>query len=218
MAAIGRLLKPSAKSANCIDVICRASLPGHQRCRQGRGHCWRAQRPMGQSTPELLARYDRATSSWRTSQLCLDGALSEFSETWPRSGTMRNGTAYQLPPLVPLTDATASGSWPTPSASRLTEVAEPIPGRLLTQAVGRGDASGQEHRTFATSYRADARIRRSSIVADAACPRLEGWHRIRRTTAAIRRVWESGCREIPDIRQQTVATTCNLMGDVIVAR
>jgi hypothetical protein len=70
----------------------------------------------GRSTPELLARYDRATSSWRTSQLCLDGDLSEFSETWPRSGLMRNGIAYQLPPLVRLTDETGSGLWPTPAA------------------------------------------------------------------------------------------------------
>ena len=30
---------------------------------------------------------------------------------------MRNGTAYLLPPLVPLTDATASGSWPTPMSN-----------------------------------------------------------------------------------------------------
>jgi hypothetical protein len=70
----------------------------------------------GRSTPELLARYDRATSSWRTSQLCLDGDLSEFSETWPRSGLMRSGTAYLLPPLVRLTDETGSGLWPTPAA------------------------------------------------------------------------------------------------------
>ena len=70
----------------------------------------------GRNTPELLARFDPATSSWRTSQLCLDGELSEFSETWPRSGLMRSGTAYQLPPLAPLTDAIGSGSWRTPQA------------------------------------------------------------------------------------------------------
>jgi len=29
---------------------------------------------------------------------------------------MRNGTAYQLQPLVRLTDATGSGSWPTPTS------------------------------------------------------------------------------------------------------
>ena len=70
----------------------------------------------GRSTPELLANYDPATSSWRTSQLCLDGDYQTFSETWPRSGTMRNGIAYLLPPLVRLTDETGSGLWPTPPA------------------------------------------------------------------------------------------------------
>jgi hypothetical protein len=71
----------------------------------------------GRNTPELLAKYDLSTSSWRTSQLCLDGALSEFSETWPRSGLMRSGIAYQLPPLVRLTDETEFGLWPTPVAN-----------------------------------------------------------------------------------------------------
>jgi hypothetical protein len=70
----------------------------------------------GLSTPELLASYDPASSSWRTSQLCLDGALTEFSETWPRSGLMRSGIAYQLPPLARLTDETDFGSWLTPQA------------------------------------------------------------------------------------------------------
>jgi hypothetical protein len=50
----------------------------------------------------------------------LDGALAEFSETWPRSGLMRNGTAYQLPPLVRLTDETDCGLWRTPDASIVT--------------------------------------------------------------------------------------------------
>jgi len=71
----------------------------------------------GRSTPELLARFDRATSSWRTSQRCLVEGWTLFSETWPRSGTMRSGTAYQLPPLVRLTDGIGSGSWPTPGAA-----------------------------------------------------------------------------------------------------
>jgi hypothetical protein len=71
----------------------------------------------GPSIPVLLASYDPATSSWKTSQHCLVEGLQTFSETWPRSGMMRSGTAYQLPPLVPLTDATASGYWPTPNAT-----------------------------------------------------------------------------------------------------
>ena len=70
----------------------------------------------GLSTPALLANYDPKSSSWRTSQRCLVEGWTEFSETWPRSGMMRNGTAYQLPPLVRLTDATGCGLWQTPVA------------------------------------------------------------------------------------------------------
>ena len=68
----------------------------------------------GKNTADLLANYDQGTSSWRTSQHCLLGGLESFSETWPRSGTMRSGIAYQLPPLVPLTAGTDSGLLPTP--------------------------------------------------------------------------------------------------------
>lgn len=68
----------------------------------------------GKSTPELLAKYDPDTSSWRTSQHCFLEGLETFSETFPRSGMTRSGTAYLLPPLVRLTDGTASGLWQTP--------------------------------------------------------------------------------------------------------
>ena len=71
----------------------------------------------GVSTRALLASYDHKSSSWRTSQRCLVEGLTEFLETWPRSGMMQNGTAYQLPPLVRLTDETASGLWLTPTAT-----------------------------------------------------------------------------------------------------
>ena len=74
-----------------------------------------AARAYGRSTPDLLASFDPATSSWRTSQHCLVEGLTVFSETWPRSGSMRNGTAYQRQPLVPLTKGTESGLWPTPT-------------------------------------------------------------------------------------------------------
>ena len=72
----------------------------------------------GSSTPDSLASFDRATSSWRTSQLSLDGDSTAFSETLPRSGTMRNGTLYRLPPLVRLIAGIGSGSLlPTPCES-----------------------------------------------------------------------------------------------------
>ncbi len=53
----------------------------------------------GKKCSESFARFDRAMSLWRTSQLCLDGELEEFSGTWPRSGMTVNGIAYQLQPL-----------------------------------------------------------------------------------------------------------------------
>lgn len=71
----------------------------------------------GESTPELLARFDPDTSSWRTSQHCLVEGLESFSETWPRSGMMQSGTAYQLPPLALATEETDFGLWPTPTAN-----------------------------------------------------------------------------------------------------
>jgi hypothetical protein len=82
----------------------------------------------GQSMPVSLANFDPASCSWRTSQRCLVEGWTVFSETWPRSGMMRGGIAYQLPPLAPLTEGTDSGwslgmvqkrshSVPTPTAS-----------------------------------------------------------------------------------------------------
>lgn len=73
-------------------------------------------RVCGENTPVLLANYDPSTSSWRTSQRCFLGGWETFSETWPRSGMMRSGIAFQLQPLVRLTDETAYGYWPTPNA------------------------------------------------------------------------------------------------------
>ena len=60
-----------------------------------------------------LAWYDRATSSWRTYQRCLDGEWDVFSETFPRSATMRSGIVFPQQPLAPLTEETVSGLWPT---------------------------------------------------------------------------------------------------------
>jgi hypothetical protein len=128
---------------------------------QGRAPAWRASgQAYGRNTPVLLASYDRNSSSWRTSQRCLVEGWTVFSETWPRSGIMRNGIAYQLPPLVRLTDATASGLWPTPTAgdangsgSRNTPNSKAHPGVSLTDAV-RGD--GGKGRIYPTPTTQDA--------------------------------------------------------------
>lgn len=70
----------------------------------------------GANTTDSFARFDPATSSWRTSQHCFLEGLEKYSETWPRSGMTRSGTAYRLPTLVPLTVETESGLLPTPVA------------------------------------------------------------------------------------------------------
>lgn len=93
--AAGFPAKTSARPAEALELMARAAV-------------------CGASTPALLANFDLPTSSWRTSQHCLVEGLTVFSETWPRSGTMRSGIAYQLPPLARATDATESGLLPTP--------------------------------------------------------------------------------------------------------
>ncbi len=68
----------------------------------------------GSNTRASFASYDHVTSSWRTSQRCLDGGLERFSESWPRAGTTRNGIAFPRVPLAPLTRETGCGLLPTP--------------------------------------------------------------------------------------------------------
>ena len=70
----------------------------------------------GQRCTGSLASLDRTMQSWKTSQRCFIEGWATFSETWPRSGMMRNGTAYQLQPLVPIIAGTGCGLWHTPTA------------------------------------------------------------------------------------------------------
>ena len=54
---------------------------------------------------------------WRTWQRCLLEGWTEFLGRWPRSGTMRNGIVFRLPPLVPRISGTGCSSLryiPTP--------------------------------------------------------------------------------------------------------
>ena len=66
---------------------------------------------------ESLTYYDLTTSSWKTSQRCLFGGLADFSETWPRSGTMRNGRVYTRQTLGCLTVENDYSLLPTPTKS-----------------------------------------------------------------------------------------------------
>ena len=91
------------------------------------GSTWRAS----------LARFDPATSSWKTAQHSLLVDSEECSVTWPRSGMTAGGECWELPMLEPLTSATASGLWPTPTVcgNHNRKGASPTSGDGLATAV-----------------------------------------------------------------------------------
>ena len=68
----------------------------------------------GWKWPGSLAKYDPNSRSWKTRQCSLLGDSTEFSETWPRWGSMRDGEFSELTTWAPPTAANESGSWPTP--------------------------------------------------------------------------------------------------------
>lgn len=67
----------------------------------------------GERWRESLAKYDHASRSWKTRQCSLLGGLTEFSETWPRWGMMRDGALFPLPTLALHTCERESGFLPT---------------------------------------------------------------------------------------------------------
>jgi hypothetical protein len=73
-----------------------------------------------------LARFDPATSSWRTAQRSLLGDSDESSVIWPRSGMTADGQCWELPTLEHRTSGTGSGCvpngetfWHTPNTNGL---------------------------------------------------------------------------------------------------
>ena len=64
-----------------------------------------------------IASWNSQRDVWETDQGDLiSGHLAVFSETWPTSGSMRNGTAFPRPTLEPATDDSACSYLPTPTA------------------------------------------------------------------------------------------------------
>ena len=65
---------------------------------------------------DAFGKWDPSTSSLRTLQeSLLEERPEPWSESWPVSGTMRSGTCYRLPPLVPRTSVGGGGVLPTPN-------------------------------------------------------------------------------------------------------
>jgi len=70
----------------------------------------------GQTYIASFARWDQSGSSWRTYPALFMEDLSTFCETWPRRGSMRNGTAYRRPKLAQRSSGSGSTYWPAPRA------------------------------------------------------------------------------------------------------
>lgn len=72
----------------------------------------------GQRPSESFAKWDRNSVFWRMSQgfYGLMDISDEYSGTWPRAGSMRNGIAYQRQPAAPTTRGIDCLFWPTPKA------------------------------------------------------------------------------------------------------
>lgn len=70
----------------------------------------------GLSTRESFASYDRELSSWKTLQRCVLAGSELYSGTWPHSGMIRSGRAYELPTLEHRIVGSGCSSWPTPTS------------------------------------------------------------------------------------------------------
>ena len=68
-----------------------------------------------------FARFSPSELKWKTAQCSLLGDSDEFSETWPRWGSMRNGECFlRRIPGLPICES-ASGFWQTPVADDAIE-------------------------------------------------------------------------------------------------
>ena len=85
-----------------------------------------------------FANYDPDTSSWKTFQDSLFTGPEKFSETWPRSGTMRSGIASRLRPSVPYISEIGSFYLPTMVADDTGHRTKPYSqgGRALSYMLG----------------------------------------------------------------------------------
>ena len=105
--------KPSSRSISSVPDFHANPSPSPERE-------WE-KRTNGISGPkrhDSFATYDRHSSCWRTSQVCLfTGILDKYSESWPKAGMTVSGIAFRLLPSVPRTSGNGCGFLPTPTVS-----------------------------------------------------------------------------------------------------
>lgn len=68
----------------------------------------------GRQSPSAFAWFDPESSCWKTSPGCdLLGECLPYSQTWPRSGSVSNGTACERPTWARPISESGFSSWPT---------------------------------------------------------------------------------------------------------
>lgn len=85
-----------------------------------------------------FTKYDPISCLWRIPQYSLLGDLEEFSETWPRWGSMRNGECWRRRIWARRIKGKESGLWATPAASDGTRggtITQNMSGQSLPQMV-----------------------------------------------------------------------------------
>ena len=103
----------------------------------------------GSTLRTSFATWDPSGSCWRTCQgSLLEEERPEFSDRWPKSGSMRNGAASQRPKSARRTSVSGGSAWPTPDAQLFQDGADPEKHearlqRLKQQCAGRnGNGAG----------------------------------------------------------------------------
>ena len=71
----------------------------------------------GAKWPASSPRCSRVSSSWRTCVPLFPEGSTEFSATWPISGSMRSGTVFERPTWALRTSEKDCSSWPTARAT-----------------------------------------------------------------------------------------------------
>ena len=107
---------PSTPSPDQLTLFA-GDFPAKTSAKPERVPAWlAADRACSTNCSESFAWWDRATSSWKTSQRSLTEEWTTFSERWPRQGMTRNGRAYRQRLWVPVISETGGGALPTPVA------------------------------------------------------------------------------------------------------
>ena len=121
----------------CLAASLVRTFPQQEKEPESREH----EAECGDTWRESFARWDRATSSWRTPQCSLLADLDVFSETWPKWGMMRGGGCSVQSMLVLRTSETGSGLWPTPRAGNPGSRPNGKGGKILAEEVAISEGS-----------------------------------------------------------------------------